>query len=107
RVRAGAWIRARAARESHPVLDEAALRRTRRSETAFVFGSGASINDIAPAEWARIAAHDVISFSYFPRQRFVRIDYHVVGEIATGDDLDRARWVPAIEEYVGFLRDNP
>jgi hypothetical protein len=107
RVRASAWIRARGADSRHPVLDEEALRRTRRSDTAFIFGSGASLNEITTEQWACIAAHDVISFSYFPRGHFVRIDYHLVGEIATHDDRDRSRWVPAIGEYVGFLNDNP
>jgi hypothetical protein len=105
--RAGPWWRDRRARRLYPQLDEAALRATRRSDTVFVFGCGSSVNAIRPAGWAHVAQHDVLGFSYFMRQRFVRADYHMVGEIATGDDADKARWEPAITEYATLLRDNP
>jgi hypothetical protein len=73
----------------------------------FVFGSGHSLNEITPAEWAEIARHDVISLNYFLRQAWVRVDVHLVGEISTLDDLDASRWRPAVREYAELLRANP
>lgn len=90
-----AWARDRAGRRAYTLLDEPALRATRRSDTAFVFGSGRSLLAISPAEWQRIAAHDTVSFREFPRQSWVHADYHLTGEV---DDLD---------DYARRLRENP
>src|SRR5205085_2278734 len=49
----------------------------------------------ATAEWKRIAEFDTISLREFPRQRWIRADYHLTGEV---DILD---------EYAARLRDNP
>jgi hypothetical protein len=76
----------------------------RRSDTAFVLGSGASVRDITAAEWEQIAAHATISFSEFQRQSFVRADYHLVGEVADVGVADRDA---ALEQYAGLLRGNP
>jgi hypothetical protein len=77
------------------MLSEDELRAVRRGETAFVFGSGRSLVEITPEEWTRIAEHDIISLREFPRQSWVRADYHLTGEV---DDLD---------EYARRLRENP
>lgn len=77
----GAFVRDLLARHAYRNLDVAALRATRRSETAFVFGSGRSLLEISPEEWARIAEHDVVSLREFPRQQWVRADYHITGEV--------------------------
>ncbi|MBT5831548.1 MAG: hypothetical protein HOH77_15270 [Candidatus Latescibacteria bacterium] len=44
-------------------------------------GSGYSINNITADQWAYISQHNTISFREFPRQNFVRADYHLTGEI--------------------------
>jgi hypothetical protein len=106
-VRLGPFIRERRSRSRYTLLGEAQLRAARRSETVFVFGSGASLNELQPREWDHVARHDTLGFNYFIRQRFVRLDYHMVGEIATGSDTDRARWTSAIAEYAALLNDNP
>ncbi|MCA0452263.1 MAG: hypothetical protein LCH62_21175 [Proteobacteria bacterium] len=84
------WTRRRYRR-----INEADLVGKRRSDTVFVFGTGASLLDVTAAQWAAIARHDVVSFREFHRQSFVRVDYHVTGEI---DDVD---------DYARSLRDNP
>ena len=77
-------------------LSETELRATRTSDTVFIFGSGASLKEITPDEWRAIAAGaNTISFREFPRQSFVRADYHITAEV---DDLN---------EYAAGLRDNP
>ena len=90
-----AWLRDRRGRRTYRLLSEEELRAARRSDTAFVFGSGRSLVEISPEEWARIAEHDTISLREFPRQSWVRADFHLTGEV---DDLD---------EYARRLRDNP
>lgn len=64
----------------------------RRSDTAFVFGTGASLLDITPEQWAGISKHDVVSFREFHRQRFVRADYHITAEIDDVDEYARSLW---------------
>ena len=95
-VRAGsAWLRDRRSRRSYRLLSEEELRATRHSDTAFVFGSGRSLVDVTPEEWRRIAEYDTISLREFPRQSWVRADYHLTGEV---DELDA---------YARRLRENP
>jgi hypothetical protein len=89
------WLAEPRGRRAYRELTEAELRATRRSDTAFVFGSGTSLRDISADEWSRIAEHSTIGFSEFARQRFVRVDYHMIGE------------VKGIERYAGLLRNNP
>jgi hypothetical protein len=92
---AAAYMRDAFGRRRYPELSVDELRATRRSDTVFVFGSGYSLNAITRSEWDAIARHDTVSFRAFPRQSFVRADYHVSGEV---DFLD---------EYAERLRDNP
>lgn len=77
---AHAYALDRARRSSYKTLDEHELRQTRRSGTAFVFGSGKSLLEITDDDWHRIARHDTIGFSQFQKQRFVRVDYHLISE---------------------------
>lgn len=94
-VHAAAWIRDARGRRRYRHLSIDEVRATRRSDTVFIFGSGYSLNAITPAEWRAIAKHDTLGFNEFHRQSFVRVDYHVAGEV----DL--------IEPYVAGLRSNP
>ena len=82
------------------------MRATRRSDTIFVFGSGASLNELSPRELEEFEEHDTLGFNWFVRQRFLRCDYHVVREI-TDDDLDPRVWRPAVEEYFRLVRESP
>jgi hypothetical protein len=85
----------RAGRRHYRLLSEDELLATRTSNTAFVFGSGRSLVEIGAEEWERIAECNTISLREFPRQRWVRADYHITGEI------------DFIEEYARRLGDNP
>lgn len=106
-MRLPAYCGERLARGSYAPLDEQRLRRARRSDTVFVFGSGASLNDITGEAWRAISAHDTLGMNYFVHQQFVRVDFHVIGELATGDDFDATRWRPALAEYLSLLRSSP
>lgn len=85
----------RRGRRHYRLLSDDELRATRTSDTAFVFGSGRSLLDISGDDWSRIARCSTISMREFPRQEWVRADYHVTGEV---DFLD---------EYASRLRENP
>jgi hypothetical protein len=80
---------------SYRKLSEEELRATRSSDVVFVFGSGRSLVDISPDEWVRIAEVNTISLREFPRQQWVRADYHLTAEI----DL--------VDEYTERIRANP
>jgi len=105
-VRAKAWLQDRLKRGRYPHLSPAEVQKTRKSETIFIFGSGYSINDIAPEEWTHFAQHDTFGFNFFVRQNFVRVDYHLVREVG-GDDLDPQSWRPHLDQYAQFIHDNP
>jgi hypothetical protein len=87
--------RDRLGRRRYRVLDEEALLATRKSDTAFVFGSGRSLLEIHDDEWGAISQFDTISLREFPRQHWIRADYHLTSEV---DFLD---------EYAQRLRENP
>jgi hypothetical protein len=98
--------RALLARRRYRLLTESELRSTRRGETVFVFGSGASLNAITPEEWEHIAAHDTFGFNWFVREDFVRCDYHLIRGIPDSD-FDPGVWRPQLDEYFRLARTNP
>lgn len=95
RVATAAYLQDRLGRRRYRHLSVTELLATRRGETAFVFGSGRSLLDIKQAEWAAISQHATVSLREFPRQSWVRADYHLTSEV---DDL---------EPYAWRLRENP
>src|SRR5689334_18683341 len=105
-LRVGPWRRFLAARRGYRFVDDDALRSTRRSDTVFVLGSGASLNEIPQHEWEAIAEHDTLGFNWFVHQQFVRCDYHLIRGIPD-TDLDPAVWRPQLEQYFALIRSNP
>src|SRR5487761_104302 len=105
-LRLGPWLRFAAPRNAYRYLDEDEARGRRRSDTVYVFGSGASLNDLGMDAWAEIARHDTFGFNWFVHQRFVRCDFHLIRGIPD-TDLDPAVWRPQLEEYFRLLRTNP
>jgi hypothetical protein len=85
----------RGGRRVYRILGVEELLATRTSDTAFVFGSGRSLLEITTEEWDAIARCNTISLREFPRQCWVRADYHVTSEV---DEL---------EPYAARIRDNP
>jgi hypothetical protein len=90
-----AYVRDRVGRRRYRVLSVDELLATRKTDTAFVFGSGRSLVEIGEPEWEAIAGFDTISLREFPRQSWVRADYHLTSE------------VDKLEPYARRLRENP
>jgi hypothetical protein len=99
------WRAARRELPRRPIVDEEALRSARRSDTVFVFGSGASLNTITDSEWMRIAAHDTFGFNWFVHEPYIRCDFHLIRQIA--DSNERVIWEPQIRDYCAMLESNP
>ncbi len=104
------WLvtaRAKRAIRAYRVLTphEAAARR--RSDTVFIFGSGYSLNDVTPDEWAHFSAHDVFGFSGFVYQSWVRADFHLIRswDVAGKDVV--ARWPRPMEAFARDFTANP
>ena len=97
-----AWIGFQRNKHRYQLLTESQLREARKSDTVFIFGSGGSLNDIAPEEWRAIEQHDTFGFNWFVNQQFVRSDFHVVREI--GEEKD---WRGDIHRYFELIRSNP
>lgn len=106
RLRVGPWLRDVAHRRRYRTVGEEALRAHRRSDTVYVFGSGASLNDLSPADWQAVAQHDTFGFNWFVHERFVRCDFHLIRGIPD-TDLDRRVWKPQLHEYFDLIRTNP
>lgn len=85
----------RRGRNAYTLLSEAEVLRTRTSDTAFVFGSGRSLLEITSEQWQEMAAHNTISLREFPRQDWIRADYHLTSE------------VDFVDEYAERIRNNP
>jgi hypothetical protein len=95
------WLREPLGRRRYRFLSEPELLRTRRSDTVFVFGSGRSLVDISDEDWRRIAEHDTVSFSHFHRQRWVRMDYYLVAELASArETVDSIRANPCFADTI-------
>jgi|SRR5579884_837555 len=106
RLRVAPWMRSLVGRRVYHMLDEEELSATRRSDTLFVLGSGASLNDISDREWRLMERHDTLGFNWFVHQEFVRCDYHLIRGIPD-TDRDPAVWRPQLAEYFELLRTNP
>ena len=98
-----AWLRDWLHRRLYVGLSEAQARSRRRSDTVFVFGSGYSLHDLTPAEWAHFAEHDVFGFNQFFYEHWVRSDFLLL----KGGFYEELRWQPYAHEVEGALRDNP
>lgn len=102
-----AWRADRRQRSRFTTLDETQLRGLLRSNTCFIFGSGRSLEQITPPQWEAIAKHNTMAFNYFSASRFVRVDFHVVGEMVCPDILNPAVWRPVVDEYGRLIEENP
>lgn len=101
-----AWMNRRSMHEYRFVsADEARARR--RSDRVFVFGSGYSLNALTTGEWEHIAEHDVLGFSGFVYQQWVRTDFHLVRGWDYGEAAAHRRWQSAAETYAAKIAANP
>jgi hypothetical protein len=104
-ARTFSWALGKVGERSYTRLSETELLATRRSDTVFIFGSGYSINDVSAEEWDAFSKHDTFSFNWFPHQRWVRIDYHLIREVATSEMKDG--WMMTLQRYGELIRANP
>lgn len=103
--RIGPWLAAKVeGRRRYRALNAGALLDTRRSDTVFVFGSGASLNELSAEEYRRFEEHDTFGFNWFIRENFLRCDYHLIRDVA---DRDPSGDLAEIEEFYEVLRSNP
>jgi hypothetical protein len=99
-----AWVRERRNRRRYRVLAEDDVRRARKSDTVFIFGSGYSLNELSGDEWARFSRHDVFGFNAFVYENWIPIDFHLLrGGVETNDLV----WRAYAEQFSGILNANP
>lgn len=92
------------------LIGEEEIRRRRRSDTIYIFGSGYSLNDLTPADWSEIEKHDTMGFSYFALQSYVRADFHLIRELGlTSHDPEHRKyeWREVFGAYAKVLSENP
>jgi hypothetical protein len=88
-------------------ISEADFQSSRKSQRVFIFGSGGSLNEVSPDEWAHIAQHDTFGFSMFVYQEWVRTDYHMLREMYVLRELERDFWYPYSQEFAHYFDTNP
>lgn len=100
------WARAQLNAARYAFLSAADLPARRKSDTVFIFGSGYSLNDLSPDEWARFADYDVFGFSGFIYQQWIDVDFHLLRGWDEGPaGLDR---LPrTTRDYAAQLDGNP
>ena len=101
-----AWIRQRINRRHYRALDESALLATRKSDTVFLFAPGYSLNDIPASEWDFFQQHDILGFSGFLYQKWVRVDYYLIRswvEFREGT----VKWRASTLDFAKTLKENP
>jgi len=100
---ADAWVRDRLVRRHHyRLVSEGTLRAARKSSKVFIFGSGYSLNDLAPREWAHFREHDVFGFNAFYNERWIPVDFHLL----RGGIYGELRWGHH-DEVAAALAGNP
>ena len=77
----------------------------KRSNRVYIFGSGFSLNDLKPSEWAEIERHDTIGFNAFVRQKWVRVDFHLVRGWGEGANV-RFNWQREVAELSELINEN-
>ena len=102
------YLRDRLARRHYHFEDIERVPALRKSDVVFVFGSGASLQEIPVDEWARIAAHDTLGWRLFAYQEYVRADFLLVREMGGMEYYDgRGPRLQSSREWAAKLRDNP
>ena len=98
-------------RKKYSCIDFDRLRKNKKSNTVFIFGSGSSLNSISASEWDAIDPHDKISFNWFIKQDFLNMDYHLARRVLhydNGDgDHNRTEAKKQINHYFSVLQNNP
>ena len=87
-------------------VGEQEIVRRKKSDTLFIFGSGYSINDLTPKEIERIEKEDTLSFNWFIYQNLLRMDFHLIRELAS-DDCNPAVWSKEFQLYAEILKKSP
>lgn len=96
------WARDRAGRRVYATVGPEDARARRTSDTVFVFGCGASLNDLSAEEWTHVAGHDVFGFNEFFRQRWVPVGFHLLRVGVQGSLKQR----PYAEHVAGGIEGN-
>jgi hypothetical protein len=102
------YLRDRLARRHYHFEDIERVPELRKSDMVFVFGAGASLQEISDAEWARIAQHDTVGWRLFAHQEYVRGDFLLAREMGGMEYFDgrRARLLGCID-WAARLKENP
>lgn len=107
KVELNVYLRQRFNRRHYNILTEEQLAAYRRSDTIFILGSGYSLNDITPKEWAHIGKHDVLGFSGAIYQKWISVNFHLLRGWDYGSRESLMRWYYSADRYARDLQANP
>jgi hypothetical protein len=68
-------------RTRYQLINENQLKQLKTSNRVFILGSGYSTLQLTSQNWASVSEANTISFREFPRQNWVRADFHLTAEI--------------------------
>ena len=102
------YLRDRLARRHYTLEDIERVPELRKSDVVFVFGSGASLQDISKDEWARIAEHDTLGWRIFVYQDYVRADFLLAREMGGMEYYEgRRSRLDGCKLWADRLKENP
>jgi len=97
------WIK----RRRYNIISPDVFQSRRKTDVVFVFGSGASLQDIAPEEWAKIDCYETIGWRLFALQEYVHANYLLIREVGQGaHKFDRKAQKQDSEEIAGWIVSN-
>lgn len=80
----------------------------KHSEQIFVFGGGASLHDVSPAEWARIDQANTLGWRNFAYQTFVHADYLILRELAAWRGMEgNTYFIEQVTRLMEQIETNP
>jgi hypothetical protein len=96
----------KAALIDYELLSPSDLLKYRRTNTVFVFGSGYSLNDITPKEWAQFCQYDTIGFNAFVHQRWTPVSFHLIRGWGEGANV-HYDWRSEVVNLANLINENP
>ncbi len=98
-----AWVRNRLGRGRYRTMSSDDMRAARRSDTVFIFGSGASLNDLPQSDWNHFAQHDVFGLNMFYLENWIPVGFHIV----RGGVYTDPRWQEFVDDLAIGIKANP
>lgn len=80
-IEADTYLKDRMHRKRYRLISPGDFPGRRKTDVVFIFGAGASLQDITPEEWARIDRYETFGWRLFALQEYVHADFMLIREV--------------------------